>query len=638
MSGSGADRPDPPARTRIVGSDGPQEPAAAPGAAPAVGDELDDFLLVDKLGEGAFATVFLAHQRSLHRTVALKVFSDPSREAQTLAQVDHPNIVRVHDQRTVADGSTQLLYMEYVPGGTLEAVVDRVAATAPDQRSGALLLDALDEALAKRGEKPPLDSMLRERLEASAWAEAVCLLGAHMAVALDFAHSRGVLHRDMKPANVLLDATGRPKLADFNISSATGLDEDDESVGGTLPYMAPEQARAVSPWHAGGAADLDERTDLYGLGVVLWELLTGDLPFPEAPAGAGMQEVIEHLLATRDAGVCAETVARARDRAHPMIVDTLLACLAPDPADRPADGAEVRRRLEWCLDPDLRRLFADPKGGNFCARTKLCRFPLCGLVLTVLVPNALLSGLNVTFNLDRVIQRGKSREEADLAKAAFMEVVTLVNGIAFPLGIGIFVAVGWAMRRVVRARIDDRPTTAEARQLARKRALRLGGTMAAVILPLWILGGLVFPIWQQMHDGYADHEAWFAFTVSNTLFGLLAATLSFFLINGLGARVLIPRLVEPGDVDAENATRAARLRGRLGWYFAGCTIVPLLAVMLLAVAPAALAAERLAFLALGGMGALAFFASLTLSAQIRRDLGALERALAPPRDRFRAPV
>ena len=629
MSGSGDDtikRPE----TQIVGSDGPSAPQPPETGIPTVGQELDDFLLIDELGKGAFATVFLAHQKSLHRTVALKVFTDPSREAQTLAQVDHPNIVRVHDQRQAPGRDLELLYMEYVPGGTLESVVDRVATSTPEQRSGALVLEVIDEALAKRGEQPPLDSMLRERLEESPWPEAVCLLGAHMAVALDFAHSRGVLHRDLKPANVLLDATGRAKLADFNISSATGLDDDDEAVGGTLPYMAPEQVRAVSPWHDAGAADLSERTDLYGLGVVLWELLTGELPFPEIPEGVGMQEIIEHLLTTRDAGVAEDAIAKARAVAHPMVVDTLLACLAADPAERPENGAEVRRRLEWCLDPDLRRLFADPPGDTFCARTKLCRFPLIGLVLTVLVPNALLSLLNVTFNVNTVVDPDH--------KASFMKVVELVNGIAFPLGIAVFAYVGWAMRRVLRARHEGEPTSDEDRALARKRGLRLGGTMAAVILPLWILGGIVFPIWQHMELGEAMFAAWFSFTVSNTLFGVLAATLSFFLINGIVARVFIPRLIEPGDVDAENAIRAARLRSRLVYYFVACTAVPSVSVFLLAAAPEVLASQTRAFLALGIMGALALTASLALSTQIRRDLAAVERALAPPKDRFRAPV
>lgn len=629
MSGSGDDtikRPE----TQIVGAGAPSGPSQGHADDPAVGQELDDFLLIDELGQGAFATVYLAHQKSLHRTVALKVFTDPSREAQTLAQVDHPNIVRVHDQRGVPGRDLQLLYMEYVPGGTLEGVVDRVAATSPEQRSGRLVLEVLDEALAARGEKPPLDSMLRERIAESSWPDAVCLLGAHMAVALDFAHSRGVLHRDLKPANVLLDATARAKLADFNISSATGLDDDDESVGGTLPYMAPEQVRAVSPWHEGGAADLDARTDLYGLGVVLWELLTGELPCPEVPYGIGMQEVIEHLMTTRAAGVDEATRARAEAHAHPMLVETLVECLAPDPADRPQDGAEVRRRLEWCLDPDLRRLFSEPPGGAFCARTKLCRFPLIGLVLAVLIPNGLLSALNIAFNVNTVV--------APEHRASFMRVVEIVNGIAFPLGIAVFAYVGWAMRRTLRARHSDAPTGNEERALARQRGLRLGGTMAAVILPLWIAGGIVFPIWQHVELGEAMFASWFSFTVSNSMFGVLAATISFFLIAGIVSRVFIPRLIEPGDVDAENAVLAARLRSRLGYYFVAASAVPSVSVVLLATAPKLLSQHMMAFVALGIMGALALTASLALSAQIRRDLAALERALAPPKDRFRAPV
>ncbi|MDA1193876.1 MAG: serine/threonine-protein kinase, partial [Planctomycetota bacterium] len=373
--------------TRAAGRPLPQDPTAL-----GVGAEIDDFLILDELGEGAFAKVYLANQTSLRRTVALKVFTDPSREARTLARVDHPNIVRVHDQRRAAAAGLELLYMEYVPGGTLEAVVTRVASTPPATRTGALVLEVIDAALARRDDRPPLDSMLRARLARSTWPEAVCVLGAHMAVALDFAHSRGVLHRDMKPANVLLDETGRAKLADFNISAASDEDpdEDDEAVGGTLPYMAPEQVRAISPWHEGGAADLDARTDIFGLGVVLWELLTGALPFPEPPEGTGMQAVIEHLVATRSAGVDERTIAAAAEHAPPMVVQALSACLAPDPAARPQSGAEIRRLLEWCLDPRLHELFAPRAGGWFCYRSWLCRIPIAGLVGLGLVPNALL--------------------------------------------------------------------------------------------------------------------------------------------------------------------------------------------------------------------------------------------------------
>ncbi len=616
--------------TKVSGHN-PQPAHPARGASRlAPGEEIDDFLLLDKLGAGAFATVYLAHQQSLHRTVALKIFADPSREAQTLAQVDHPNIVRVHDQRHAADDNLQLLYMEYVPGGTLENLVDRVAETPPAARRGQLVLDALDASLAKRGVEPPLDSQLRQRLAEGSWPEAVCLLGAHMAVALDFAHSRGVLHRDVKPANVLLDATGRAKLADFNISSATGLDTEEEGVGGTLPYMAPEQVRAVSPWHDGGAADLDERSDIYGLGVVLWELLTGTRPFPEPPRAKDMRPVLDHLISTRSAGVGDEVVRGVDPSVPPMIVDTLHACLAPDPADRPQSGAELRRRLEWCLDPHLRRLFKPTTGGWLCARSWLCRVPLLGLIVTVFLPNALLSALNVEFNVNTVV------DEPD--QPAFMEQALIVNGIAFPLGIAVFVFVGWIFRRTLRARVQGAPTLPQERATAREQGLRLGATMATVILVLWMVGGLVFPIWQHMRDGAADAHAWFNFTLSNTMFGLLAAMLSFFLLHAIVSRVFLPRLVAPGDIDDASAQRMGRLQRRLVWAFAACTTVPSISVILLAAGPNLMAGMGQAFLVLGFIGALAFGATLALGALIRRDLAALQRALAAPRDRFRAPI
>ncbi len=631
VSGSGSDMPERP-KTQVSGRPSPTGAGSAADGEPAVGATLDDFLLVDELGEGAFAKVFLAHQQSLHRTVALKVFTDPSREAQTLAQVDHPNIVRVHDQRTVPGQDLQLLYMEYVPGGTLEDVVARAAAAAPEQRSGRLVLEAIDENLGKRGESPPLDSRLRSRLEASNWPEAIALLGAHMAVALDFAHSRGVLHRDMKPANVLLDGTGRAKLADFNISSASGLEDDDEeAVGGTLPYMAPEQVRAVSPWHEGGAADLDERTDIYGLGVVLWELLTGDLPFPDPKDGAGMQEVIEHLESTRSAGIADAERARADAAGFPLLVDTLAACLAPDPAERPQSGAELRRRLEWCLDPQLRTLLdAPPKG--VCAW--LCRIPLIAMIAAVAIPNIVLSVSNVLFNVNVNVEEAKRGE--------FMDVVGLVNGIAFPVGIAIFAVVGWALRSVVRARVRNEATGEEQRVVARRRGLRLGATMAAVILPLWILGGIVFPLWQQQTDttmsAAARTQAWHNFTVSNTLFGLIAATLSFFLIHTIVARLLLPRLIAPGDVDPDNAAHIDRILGRLGWFFAASTFVPFASVILLAAGPNSMKDMAPAFITLGVMGTLAFAATYRMQGRIRRNLEALGRALAAPQDRFRAPI
>ena len=115
-----------------------------------VGEKLDDFDLLARLGKGAFATVFLARQRSMQRLVALKVSSDRGAEPQTLAQLDHANIVRVYDQRQIPDRKLRLLYMQLVPGGTLQSVIEICNSLPPGTRTGKALLTAVDIALERK--------------------------------------------------------------------------------------------------------------------------------------------------------------------------------------------------------------------------------------------------------------------------------------------------------------------------------------------------------------------------------------------------------------------------------------------------------------------------------------------------------
>ena len=122
------------------------------------GDRIDDFELLTQLGRGAFAQVFLARQVSMERLVALKISDHKGSEPQTLAQLDHPNIVRVFDQRVAENPTARLLYMEVIPGGTLQEVVKQVRQAEKGDRTGRLLLDAVDQQLGGSGASPPGNS------------------------------------------------------------------------------------------------------------------------------------------------------------------------------------------------------------------------------------------------------------------------------------------------------------------------------------------------------------------------------------------------------------------------------------------------------------------------------------------------
>ncbi len=259
------------------------------------------------LGEGGMSAVYKAFDHNLKRTVAVKIIHPHlvddedfiqrfETEARAVAQLNHPNIVQVYD--FAAEGELYYMVLEYVPGETLRAVLDR---------------------LEEKGERIPP-------------AEAVDLL-SQVSDAVDYAHKRGMVHRDLKPANIILRPTGEPVLTDFGLARLMGSTRRTRTgmVLGTVFYMAPEQVLGEH---------VDHRADIYALGVILFEMLTGRLPFE----GESLTEVMQHHLHS--------PVPDPREivpSLPPAFTEVVRRAMAKKPEDRFQSAAEFKEALEKAL-------------------------------------------------------------------------------------------------------------------------------------------------------------------------------------------------------------------------------------------------------------------------------------------------
>ena len=251
------------------------------------GSRLGRYQMVEGIGRGGMASVFKARDPQLERYVAVKVIpsyhtEDPTfierfrQEAQAVARLNHPHIVQVHDFGE--DKGFSYIVMELLTGGTL---------------------------LEGMGEKVPFHQLLEQV--------------SPIASALDYAHRQGIAHRDIKPSNVLLDEEGNPKLSDFGLArlmqQSAGLTRG-PSVLGTPEYMAPEQALGKSA---------DEKSDIYALGIMVYQMLLGRIPFQkETPLETLMAHIHEEV----------PTPTSLDADLDPRIESVLLRALAKEPGDR----------------------------------------------------------------------------------------------------------------------------------------------------------------------------------------------------------------------------------------------------------------------------------------------------------------
>lgn len=582
-----------------------------------VSDQIDDFDILAQLGKGAFATVYLARQRSMQRIVALKVSADKGLEAQTLAQLDHPHIVRVYDQRSLPDRGVRLLYMQYVPGGTLQAVVEAVRATRPEARTGKLLLKTIDEALDSRGESPPGDSTIRRRLERCSWGEAVCWIGARLASALDYAHGQGVLHRDIKPANVLVAADATPKLVDFNIACCSKVEGASPAAyfGGSLAYMSPEQLEAVNPAHERRPEELDGRSEVYSLGVLLWELVCGRRPFADDSPTTNWPQLLGYMTGQRRSGLSGEALSMLPRDLPFGLRETLLKCLEQEPSRRFASARDLARSLELCLRPSAQRLLL-PSAASW--RQIVQRYPTTTLAFVGVLPNAILSVLNYKYNVPALIESLPTE-----AQRLFYSVqVAAVNGLCYTLALtgGI-----WLCRPVLKAfhkggAVASTPAT-------RERCLRMGDFVGWVTIAAWALSGLIYPTWLWPYIGSGQDVSFFAhFFVSQLLCGLVSAPLAFFGVTFLAVRALYPALLNRDSQWDADVDWLAMLSQRTWLVFGVSVSVPFLALAMLFAVDSN---QQWVFGAISLFGLFGFLASFAMARAIQVDLSAISLATNP---------
>ncbi|MCO8122708.1 serine/threonine protein kinase [Stieleria sp. TO1_6] len=566
-----------------------------------VGQQVDDFVIVQTLGSGAFANVYLARQVSMSRLVALKVSKGTGDEPRALAQFDHPNIVRVFDQRVLDDPPAHLLYMQFHPGGTLADVVDRVRHTQPPQRSGGLILDAVDRSLLKTAQAVPEQSPLRDDLRRMSWPMAVAWLGIHLARALQNAHQRGVMHRDVKPANVLLSPEGVPKLADFNVSFAgsAGRAGAASNFGGSIGYMAPEHLRAISATALSQPQQVGARSDLYSLAILLWELWQGRRPFVTTGNPGSWTAAISQQLDARE-NINPPTY-HGEDALSRLLEKILRQTLSIDPQDRIGSGAELEARLILTLHPDAARLF-DPEPDSWhgwLAR----RSPWLVTAIITLVPNVIAAAFGFVYNYYDTL--GKLFEEVDGLEETFQLLAICINSAAFSVAIGFLI---YYTHQVIRAK-----EAADAGEPANEQdlfsTLELAHRAAVIGGILWCLAAILWPTILGVLTPEFTRREFGHFFVSHVICGGVAAIYPFFGLSAYAISIWYPTMVRSDLRDPQFDDRVTTLVRRSERYLMLACLLPLLGATLLLVSDTDAKYVMLVAIAASGLGLFAAFSA-----------------------------
>jgi serine/threonine protein kinase len=598
-----------------VQGDGSED--AGPFAEP--GQRFGDFEILSVLGTGSCAQVFLARQVSLGRHVALKISFNRGSEARALASLEHDHIVRVFSETVEPERGLRLLCMQYVAGTTLERVIDTLLTHPPETWNGSLILAAVDALSTHAAALDPAALRDRELLQQSDFVEAVCWIGARLAEALAYAHRRGILHRDIKPANILMNRYGRPLLVDFNLAldAAQMHGAGGELFGGTLPYMAPEHLDAFNADSEVSPEVVDQRSDLFSLGVVLFEVLTGHEPFDVGERRPLSAQSVRALAAARRCGP------PRLQLPQPMVSDvlerTLRRCVAPDPADRYQTAAEMALALEGCRE--LHRAERDLPPATWLTRAALRR-PFLMLLVLAFVPQLIGSVVNIWYNSLCIV--------GDLTpgqQTLFARLVVGYNLVVYPACLAVPYLLLMPLYRGCQrlGRLERMEPVQVA--LLRRRALELPLWTVGLSCVGWLPGGLLFPVALHLLAGPVAGEVFARFFVSFTIAGLIALTYSVFGVQFVVLRVLYPRLWSDGQGMRETARAELRHvapRLRLFQLLAG--LIPLAgAILMIVVGPeefsdSSYRSFRLLLTALIALGMLGFWLAVLVSGVLTQTL------------------
>jgi len=321
---------------------------------PGPGEMFLGFRIVRELGRGAYGRVLLAQQTELSdRLVALKVSTQLIGEVRKLARLQHTHIVPVYSVHEWHN--LQALCMPYFGGTTLAHVLTEMRPQAEHLTTGKPLVSTIQgRSSSETGSTwtepssgthlqhepgPSHASETLQKLESMSYIDAILWFGSQLADGLAHAHERGLVHRDIKPANILLTDDGVPMLLDFNLADDSREPSLDRAkIGGTLPYMSPEQLAAFQD----NATPIDGRSDIYSLGLILYQLLTRNYPFTYERGHR--RERVSILLEERKAKK--PTLQEFHEGISPAVEAIIQKCLKVDPNERYASARDLKEDLD----------------------------------------------------------------------------------------------------------------------------------------------------------------------------------------------------------------------------------------------------------------------------------------------------